>query len=401
MSRIRTVKPEFFSSVTVARVSIPARLLFIGLWTEADDHGRLLGNARRLLGIIFPHNENITEAHVRGWIDELVFEGLLVRYETRGADLLWVPGFSEHQKIDKRRPSRLPEPPVGRTLSGAHQQTLLPANMMESAPISRQNHRQTSHLSVTSEEHRETSDGTSVLNRWDVCQDLPVLDQGPPIRGQGTGTREGEAPAPTPQVLPPLQPDPTTPRVDPRLIQKAKETGNVGALLAAVTHAVRPKRSETIIGMAEATSMPESADALCASPWGREHAARFPALDGNNGRPSLVELVREMWPRFLDRCEHGTPTDALRSLSKWLSEDYPSHKNSKAYDDRAAERGGAHRVVSTKAATWEEIHAQCVRFAKVRGVDEPPPLKDTERWKEWASANQGVFHEAKRAARAS
>lgn len=191
---------------------------------------------------------------------------------------------------------------------------------------------------------------------------------------------------------------PPTPRVDPRLIAKAQETGNVGALLNAVTSAMRPKRSKTIVGLVEAETIPASPDVLCASSWGREHAARFPALDGNNGRPSLLELVREMWPRFLDRCEHGTPTDALRSLSKWLSEDYATHKNSKAYDDRAAERGGGHKVDTSKTASWPEVHAQCVRFAKLRGVDEPPPLEDKERWKAWANANLGVYHEAKRAA---
>ena len=39
MSRIRSVHPGLFTDESFVSLSIPARVLYIGIWTEADDHG--------------------------------------------------------------------------------------------------------------------------------------------------------------------------------------------------------------------------------------------------------------------------------------------------------------------------------------------------------------------------
>lgn len=41
MARIRTIKPEFFTSEDIVELSAFARLLYIALWCEADREGRL------------------------------------------------------------------------------------------------------------------------------------------------------------------------------------------------------------------------------------------------------------------------------------------------------------------------------------------------------------------------
>jgi hypothetical protein len=41
MARIRTIRPEFWTSEQVTECSMPARLLFIGLWNFCDDGGRM------------------------------------------------------------------------------------------------------------------------------------------------------------------------------------------------------------------------------------------------------------------------------------------------------------------------------------------------------------------------
>ena len=41
MARIRTVKPEFWTSEQIVECDPVARLLFIGMWNFADDHGVL------------------------------------------------------------------------------------------------------------------------------------------------------------------------------------------------------------------------------------------------------------------------------------------------------------------------------------------------------------------------
>ena len=42
MARIRTIKPEFFTSDDICALSPLARLLYVGLWCEADREGRLV-----------------------------------------------------------------------------------------------------------------------------------------------------------------------------------------------------------------------------------------------------------------------------------------------------------------------------------------------------------------------
>src|SRR5471032_626819 len=42
MARIRTIKPEFFTSDDICALSPLARLLYVGLWCEADRAGRLV-----------------------------------------------------------------------------------------------------------------------------------------------------------------------------------------------------------------------------------------------------------------------------------------------------------------------------------------------------------------------
>jgi hypothetical protein len=57
MGRIRTIKPEFPQSESLARVSRDARLCFVALWTICDDAGRARGNGRMLASLLFPYDE--------------------------------------------------------------------------------------------------------------------------------------------------------------------------------------------------------------------------------------------------------------------------------------------------------------------------------------------------------
>jgi hypothetical protein len=111
MARIRSIKPETFTDPELATVSLGARWLFVGLWTEADDKGRIIDSPKRLAGAIFPHEEKVTAAKVKGWLDELEQIGSVRRYEAAGQRLLWLPHFLDHQKISHASKSRLPPHP--------------------------------------------------------------------------------------------------------------------------------------------------------------------------------------------------------------------------------------------------------------------------------------------------
>lgn len=110
MARIRTIKPDFFRSASVARLSYRARLTWQGLWTYADDEGRGRDDPRDIKGQIWSQDDSVTWQEVVVDMDELAGAGKLVRYEVDGERFFFIPSWGEHQKISKPTPSRFPEP---------------------------------------------------------------------------------------------------------------------------------------------------------------------------------------------------------------------------------------------------------------------------------------------------
>ncbi len=111
MSRIRSVKPELFLDGKLAQISIEARYLYVGLFTEADDEGRMLASTKRIAGSIFPHDDNIGPEQVAAWLAELEQLGRIIRYADTETQYFYLPYFLRHQRISHPSPSRLPEPP--------------------------------------------------------------------------------------------------------------------------------------------------------------------------------------------------------------------------------------------------------------------------------------------------
>ena len=108
MARIRTIKPEFWTSEQVVECSPTARLLFVGIWNFCDDGGIHPASERRVKMEVFP-GDDFTVEQIRGFIDELIQQRLLIEYEADGSVFWLVNGFTKHQKIDKPT-CRFPEP---------------------------------------------------------------------------------------------------------------------------------------------------------------------------------------------------------------------------------------------------------------------------------------------------
>lgn len=108
MARIRTIKPEFWQDERIGLMPMAARLLYIGLWTIADDYGRLRGNPLFIRAQLFPYDNDID---VVGELDLLECTGRITRYRADGEHFIWVRRFNDHQRIDKPQESRLPPPP--------------------------------------------------------------------------------------------------------------------------------------------------------------------------------------------------------------------------------------------------------------------------------------------------
>ena len=110
MGRIRTIKPEFPQSESMGKISRDARLLFIQMWTLADDSGRLRGNSRMLASLLYPYDNDVPDL-IDKWMSELVSEKCIVCYlGNDGAHYVSICRWKDHQKIDKPTVSKLPDP---------------------------------------------------------------------------------------------------------------------------------------------------------------------------------------------------------------------------------------------------------------------------------------------------
>lgn len=122
MPRIRTIKPEFWSSPDVARASAVARLAYIGMWNWADDYGRGTLNLKELEGFIFP-NDDIKELSVgtsenfRRVVKEVVDTFGIIIYEVHGRTYYAIPTWADHQRTERKAKSKYPAPEDGENVS--------------------------------------------------------------------------------------------------------------------------------------------------------------------------------------------------------------------------------------------------------------------------------------------
>ncbi len=108
MARIRTIKPEFWTSEQVMECSMNARLLFIGLWNFCDDKGRHAYSPRTIKAEVLP-GDNFTADEIDGLLQELSLNGLVSIYAVGDKKFLQVTGW-HHQRIDKPQKAKHPSP---------------------------------------------------------------------------------------------------------------------------------------------------------------------------------------------------------------------------------------------------------------------------------------------------
>jgi uncharacterized phage protein (TIGR02220 family) len=100
MARIRTIKPEFWTSEQVVECSPTARLLFIGIWSFCDDNGVHPDSIKRLKMEVFP-SDAISDVAIKEMISELLKAGLIEHYVVGELGFWRVTGWAKHQKIEK------------------------------------------------------------------------------------------------------------------------------------------------------------------------------------------------------------------------------------------------------------------------------------------------------------
>src|SRR5688500_15850556 len=111
MTQRRAVYPSAATSLSLARCSVEAQLLFTRLIAAADDQGRLQGDPLLVRSQCMPLVGRANAKTVERWLAELSTNEMILRYEAHGQPLLQITNWWPHQGwLRHLRPSRWPAP---------------------------------------------------------------------------------------------------------------------------------------------------------------------------------------------------------------------------------------------------------------------------------------------------
>jgi hypothetical protein len=147
--RGRWIKPETWTSETLSRISRDAVLLFVALWTYADDEGRGLDDPVLIRSTLFPLREDVSDEDVSTWLAELARARLVIRYRAvpvlqgtspaprRARPVLQIRSWEEHQSVSHAKPSLYPAPRKGGRRSGTSPERRRSSSVPRSSEVQR------------------------------------------------------------------------------------------------------------------------------------------------------------------------------------------------------------------------------------------------------------------------
>lgn len=105
----RMIDPAFWQSETVASLNIEQRYLFIGLFSNADDQGRLRGHSALIRNTVFPYDEIALEQIERD-LKALEAVGTIILYQVDGKTYIQIANWWKYQHPQWAYPSEYPSP---------------------------------------------------------------------------------------------------------------------------------------------------------------------------------------------------------------------------------------------------------------------------------------------------
>ena len=159
MARKRMISPEFWTDEKVGLMPVEARLLFMGLISNADDTGRLPGNALLVKSMIFPY-DNYTINKIDEWLKLLCQQKIIIRYKVDSQTYIQVVNFLKHQTINRPTTSKIPAftPCVEdslRTHGGLTEDSLLIEDNIKEVKLKEKKLSYAEFVSMAEEEHKK------------------------------------------------------------------------------------------------------------------------------------------------------------------------------------------------------------------------------------------------------
>jgi hypothetical protein len=109
MARIRSIKPEIRTSEKVNSWPIELRYFWILLWGYCDDWGKGRLNYRLIKADAFPLDDNIGLDQIQLWMEHLLADGVIHRYEVLGNSYFMISNWAEHQRPSHPAKSVIPD----------------------------------------------------------------------------------------------------------------------------------------------------------------------------------------------------------------------------------------------------------------------------------------------------
>jgi len=187
----RFIYPTIATSLSIAKLSALAELLFWRLLPQADDQGRLPGYPKQLKAIACPMRDDLTEQNIPKLLKELKDADLIIQYSASSESLIQIKGWWSYQSGMRRiYPSKYPPPEgwedkvkgiQGFYLSGGQTPTNAPNVHLKSEVVNISSSKYISISEVTpptnAPTEREFLKLLSTLNNWkaDESEDLVWL----------------------------------------------------------------------------------------------------------------------------------------------------------------------------------------------------------------------------------
>ena len=116
MARRRMIDPAIWQSESFAKLTPLGKLMFIGMFSLADDEGKGRSKAIYLKSVLFPYDDGMRLIDVEKALSEIGSNMSVTFYAHDGNDYYRLDNWRKWQRVDKPQPSIIPDPGVTETI---------------------------------------------------------------------------------------------------------------------------------------------------------------------------------------------------------------------------------------------------------------------------------------------
>lgn len=297
MTSRRMIDPHLWQSENVAKLTMRQRLLFVGLFSNADDQGRMRAHPLLIRSTIFPFDD-ISADDIETDLQSIVETGSILIYEQKGTRYLQVINWWKFQRPKWAWPSKIPAPegwrdrlhyrignnPITQNWDENETEEAERADANKTAAVPQSDHNET-----TVRQERESSETTPSISTR--ISDSDSLQQDSPSAGAGAPKTSGRASKNT-------KPQTRTPRIDQAMFAAVGDLCKID--LALLTKKTRGQLNQTGKKLRGANASVVDVEAF--GEW-------WYTIDwrGKKGQPPNTGLVLECWGQFEEWRKDGRP----------------------------------------------------------------------------------------------